>query len=123
MNTILSFERRHVVVTIVADRKRHARTRRRLGHVLENVHDGAVERERMQQPLRAVHYPPRRLHLRAKRQAPEVDSVVLPATRAHDGVANLRLIEHVLLARAAAVTHLAVARGTRVVLPSLRKVA
>ena len=55
MNTILSFERRHVVVTIVADRKRHARTRRRLGHVLENVHDGAVERERMQQPLRAVH--------------------------------------------------------------------
>ena len=37
MNTILSFERkrRHVVITIVADRKRHARTRRRLGRVLK----------------------------------------------------------------------------------------
>jgi hypothetical protein len=35
MNAILSFERRHVVVTIVANRKRHARTRRRLGRELE----------------------------------------------------------------------------------------
>jgi len=33
----LSFERRHVVVTIVTDRQRHARTRRRLGRVLEHV--------------------------------------------------------------------------------------
>ena len=82
MNAILSFERRHVVVTIVANRKRHASTRRRLGSVLENVHDGAVERERMQQPLRAVHYPPRQLHLRAMHQGPEDASVVLPATRA-----------------------------------------
>ena len=35
MNAILSFERRHVVVTTVANRKRHARTRHRLGRVLE----------------------------------------------------------------------------------------
>jgi hypothetical protein len=36
----------------------------------------------MQQPLRAVHYPPRQLHLRAMHQGPEDASVVLPATRA-----------------------------------------
>ena len=43
MNTILSFERRHVVVTIVADRKRHARTRRRLGRVLKVLEVSLLE--------------------------------------------------------------------------------